>query len=210
MNVTGELNKAAQTYQEEIESYPRSSVAYGDLGVVFALQGQYQKATEATKQLIRLAPDQVSSYVNLADYALALQHFDETRQIIHDQGPKLDDFAFHDALYALAFLGADSAAMAEQQQWFAGKPEAENSGLSLASDTEAFAGHLGKARELTKRPVDSAVRVDSKETGAIFQDNAALREAAYGNPAEARWVRVMSCFARSFASWWTKGTRKSF
>jgi len=24
LNVTGELNKAAQTYQEEIESYPRS------------------------------------------------------------------------------------------------------------------------------------------------------------------------------------------
>ena len=28
----------------------------------------------------------------------------------------------HNALYALAFLGADSAAMAEQQQWFVGKP----------------------------------------------------------------------------------------
>jgi eukaryotic-like serine/threonine-protein kinase len=186
LNVTGELNKATQTYQEEIESYPRSSVAYGNLGVVFALEGQYQKATEATKQLVNLAPDQVSSYVNLADYALALQRFDETRQIIRDQGPKLDDFAFHDALYALAFLAADSAAMAEQQLWFAGKPEAENYGLSLASDTEAFAGRLGKARELTRRAVDSAVRVDSKETGAIFLDNAALREAAYGNSAEAR------------------------
>ena len=186
LNVTGELDKAAQTYQEEIESYPRSSVAYGNLGVVFALQGQYEKATDATRQFIRLAPDQVSSYVNLADYALALQRFDEARQIIHAQLPKLDDFAFHDALYALAFLGADSSAMAEQQQWFASKPEVENYGLSLASDTEAYAGHLGKARELTRRAVDSAMRVDSKETGAIFQDNAALREAAYGNPAEAR------------------------
>ena len=84
----------------------------------------------------------------------------------------------HNALYALAFLGADSAAMAEQQQWFAGKPE-ENFGLALASDTEAYAGHLGKARELTKRAVDSAIRADSKETGAIWQANAALREAAY-------------------------------
>jgi hypothetical protein len=28
---------------------------------------------------------------------------------------------FHNALYALAFLGSDSAAMAEQQQWFAGQ-----------------------------------------------------------------------------------------
>ena len=185
LNVTGELDKAAQTYQEEIESYPRSSVPYGNLGVVLALQGQYEKATDATRQLIRLAPDQVSSYVNLADYSLALQRFDETGQIIHEQSPKLDDFAFHDALYALAFLGADSPAMSEQQQWFASKPEAENYGLSLASDTEAYVGHLSKARELTTRAVDSAIRADSKETGAIFQDNAALREVAYGNPAEA-------------------------
>jgi eukaryotic-like serine/threonine-protein kinase len=192
LNVTGELDKAAQTYHEEIESYPRSSVAYGNLGVVFAFQGQYLRATEATRQLIRLAPDQVSSYVNLADYTLALQRLDETRPIIREQAAKLDDFAFHNALYALAFLGADSSAMAEQQQWFAGKPEAENYGLALASDTEAYAGHLGKARELTKRAVDSAIRADSKETGAIFQDNAALREAAYGNPAEARQLAAQA------------------
>ena len=30
--VTGELEKAAQTYQEEIESYPRDSGAYDNLG----------------------------------------------------------------------------------------------------------------------------------------------------------------------------------
>ncbi len=64
--------------------------------------------------------------------------------------------------------------MAEQQQWFAGKPE-ENFGLALASDTEAYGGHLGKARELTKRAVDSAIRADSKESGAIWQENAAHR-----------------------------------
>ncbi len=192
LNVTGELDKAAQTYQEEIENYPRAWVAYGNLGVVFALQGQYMKATEATRQLLRLAPDQVSSYVNLADYALALQRFDEAKQIIREQATQLDDFAFHDALYALAFLAADSVAMAEQQQWFASKPEAENYGFALASETEAYAGHLGKARELTKRAVDSAIRVDSKETGAVFQDNAALREAAYGDAAEARQLAAQA------------------
>ena len=76
--------------------------------------------------------------------------------------------------------------MAEQQKWFAGKPDAENFGLSLASDTEAFAGHLGKARELTKRSVESAIRADSKESGAIWHENAAVREAAYGNASEAK------------------------
>ena len=68
----------------------------------------------------------------------------------------------------------------------AGKPEYENYGFALASDTEAYGGHLGKARELTKRAVDSAVRADSKENGAILQANAALQQAAYGNTTEAR------------------------
>src|ERR1035437_7369982 len=184
--VNGELDKAAQTYQEEIESYPRESAAYKTLGIVFALQGQYEKATEITRQAVRLAPDALSGYTNPANYALALQRFDEARQTIHRaQARKLDDAIFHSALYALAFLGSDSTAMAEQQQWFAGKPE-ENWGLALASDTEAYVGHLGKSRELTKRAVDAAIRADSKENGAIFQAIAAQREAAYGNAPEAR------------------------
>ena len=56
----------------------------------------------------------------------------------------------------------------------------------MASDSAADAGHLAKARELTKRAVDSAVRVDNKEGGAIYLANAAVQEAAYGNAAEAR------------------------
>jgi len=186
-NVTGELDKAAQTYQEEIESYPRESGAYNRLGVVFALQGQYEKATEITRQAVRLAPDRVTYYEGLANYALCLQRFDETRLIIREaQARKLDDYILRVARYALAFLGTDSSAMAEQQQWFAGKPDYENDGLALASDTEAYGGRLGKARELTKRAVDSAVRVDSKENGAIYLAVSAQQQAAYGNPAEAR------------------------
>jgi len=183
---TGELDKAAQTYHEQIESYPREYRAYNSLGIVYGDQGQYEKATEITKQGMRLAPEQIVFYPNLANYTLALQRFDETRQIIHEaQARKMDDFTLHNALYALAFIGSDSPAIVEQQQWFAGKPE-ENFGLALASDTEAYAGHVAKARELSKRAVESAVRADSKETGAIWQAIAAQREAAYGNITEAR------------------------
>ncbi|MGA2648170.1 MAG: tetratricopeptide repeat protein [Candidatus Sulfotelmatobacter sp.] len=186
LSATGELDKAAQTLQEMIESYPRRAGAYNSLGLVFGEQGQYEKAMENAKQAVRIEPDQLVDYENLANFALAFQRLDEARQIIHEgQAQKADDFILHNALYALAFLGSDSAAMVEQRQWFAGKPE-ENFGLALASDTEAYGGHLGKARELTKRAVDSAVRADSKETGAIWQANAALQQAAYGNATEAR------------------------
>ncbi len=184
--VTGELDKAAQTYQEEIDGYPRYYAAYNNLGIVYLAQGQYERATESFRQSLHFAPDSISPYINLGGSLPSLQRFDEARQIIHEaQARKMDDFQLHTALYAIAFLGSDSAAMAEQQQWFAGKPE-ENPGLALASDTEAYGGHLGKARELTKRAVDSAIRADSKENGAIWQAIAAQREAAYGHPAEAR------------------------
>jgi eukaryotic-like serine/threonine-protein kinase len=184
--VTGELDKAAQTYQEEIESYPRDWGAYQNLGIVFSNQGQYEKAVEVTREALRLAPDGLAVYVNLANYIFALQRFEEARQVIHEvQARKIDDFILHNALYALAFLGSDSAAMGEQQQWFAGRPE-ENIGLALASDTEAYGGRLAKASPLTKRAVDSALRADSKETAAIWQTNAGVQQAAYGNPTEAR------------------------
>jgi len=184
--VTGELDKAAQTYQEEIESYPRDSRAHLDLGNVYTSQGQYERAMEAYRQSLRLAPDNVAPYSDLGNSLLSLQRFDEARQIIREaQARKLDNFILHNALYALAFIAADSAAMAEQQQWYAGRPE-ETFGLVLNSDTEAYGGHLAKARELTKRAVDSAIRADNKEEGAIWHANAAVQQAAYGNPAEAR------------------------
>ncbi len=184
--VTGELEKAAQTYQEWIASYPRRSGPHVGLGNVYCEQGQYQKATDEFREGLRLAPDSGGPNVNLANTLLALQRFDEAGLAIgRAQARKLDYYIFHNLLYALAFLQGDRSTMTEQQQWFAGKPE-ENFGLSLASDSEAFEGHLGKARKLTKRFVESAIHADSKENGAIWLENSALREAAFGNLTDAK------------------------
>jgi serine/threonine protein kinase/tetratricopeptide (TPR) repeat protein len=186
-NVTGELNRAADTYLEEIESYPRDNSAYGNLSFVYAAQGKYEKAAEYQSRALRLAPDAVAGYTNLANDFIALQRFDETRRILREaQARKLDEPVIHYTLYALGFLEADAAAMAEQQQWFASTSGYENVGLALASDTEAYTGHLAKARELTRQAVDSAVQADAKENGAIWQAIAAQREAAFGHPDEAR------------------------
>ncbi len=184
---TGELDKAAQTFQEEMDIYPREDAAYVNLGLVYAAQGQYEKAKEITTQVALRAPDAVSEYENLANYALALQHYDQTRQVIHEaQSRNVDDFILHNASYALGFVGADPPAMAEQEHWFASKTEFENVGLALESDTEAYGGHLRKARELTERAVHSAVRADNKENAAVYLAIAAQREAAFGNATQAR------------------------
>jgi DNA-binding winged helix-turn-helix (wHTH) protein/Tfp pilus assembly protein PilF len=185
--VLGDLDKSAQAYREQIESYPRVIPAYANLSIVFAKQGQYEKAVDITRQGLSLAPERVGWYDNLGSYTLALQHFDETRQVIHEaEARKLDDSGIHDALYALAFLGSDSTAMAEQEQWYAARADYQTLGQALASDTEAYGGHLNKARELTQRAMDSSVRANSPENGARWEAIAAQREAAFGYSAQAR------------------------
>ncbi|MGA7566157.1 MAG: protein kinase [Terriglobales bacterium] len=54
-NVTGEADKAAQTFQEGIQTYPREQGAHLGLGEVYLVQGQYEKASEAFRESLRLA-----------------------------------------------------------------------------------------------------------------------------------------------------------
>jgi eukaryotic-like serine/threonine-protein kinase len=185
--VSGELDKAARVYQEETANYPQDAVAHADLAGVYSAEGLWEKAAEVAGEAVRLDPNWLGGYETLANYALCTQKFNETRQTIQQaQARKLEDNGLHNALYGLAFLLSDARSMAEQIQWFAANPEYENTGLMLASDTEAYAGHLRKARELTRGAIVSATRADNKETAGIWEEVAAQREAIFGNATEAK------------------------
>jgi eukaryotic-like serine/threonine-protein kinase len=186
--VTGELEKAAQTYQKTIESYPKSAPPYGNLSVFYSLQGRYEKAEQLARQVLQIAPAfGGEAYQGIAEDLIALQRFDEAHQILKAAlDRRLDIDGIHKNLYVLGFLEWNTSALAEQTAWLEGKPEYENLSFSLRSDTEAYAGRLSKARELTRRAADSAARADNKEAGATWLTGAALREALFGNELQAR------------------------
>jgi eukaryotic-like serine/threonine-protein kinase len=187
LDVSGELDRAAQTYRDEIDTYTRDGGAHNNLAIVYAEQGRYQDAIDLAQQALHFAPDHLGTYELLGNFFLALHRFDDARETFrqaHDR--KMDDYILHNGLYALAFLTADARAMDEQRIWYQSRPEYESYGLSLASDTEAYAGHLRQAQELTRQAVESAMRTDNNENAALWLDNAALREAMFGHTAEAR------------------------
>ncbi|HKW26341.1 MAG TPA: hypothetical protein VJN48_11195, partial [Terriglobales bacterium] len=99
---------------------------------------------------------------------------------------KLEGIGLHLNLYALAFFQGNMTAMKQQADWAIGKPGVDGQMLSLESDTKAWSGKLGKAREVSRRAVESARRSDEKEPAALWQANAAIREALFGNAEEAR------------------------
>jgi eukaryotic-like serine/threonine-protein kinase len=179
---TGELEKEAQTYELWIQSYPHDSVPYGNLGVNSGAMGQYDRAVAESQQALAIDPNQVTNYSNLASSYIALNQPDEAKaQLDKAIGLKLDGESVRQQLYFLAFLRGDTAEMAKQVAWGAGKPADEDPLLSTQSDTEAYYGRLSRAREFSRRAMDSAVRADSKETAALWQVSAALREAEFGN-----------------------------
>jgi tetratricopeptide (TPR) repeat protein len=185
--VTGELDKAAQVDQQYVELYPRAGVVYNDLGGIHGQQGEYEKAAEAERDSIRVAAGDVAVYANLSSWLMALQRYQEARQTIQAAlAQKWDSDALHLSLYGIAFIAGDNKAMEEQSIWLEGKPEFENEGLGLESDTEVYFCHVLKARGLTRRAIESAIHADNKEGGGLWEGSAALREAAVGNVAEAR------------------------
>lgn len=99
---------------------------------------------------------------------------------------KLDVFAVRFAAYQLAFLQNNPTTMKEQVSWARGKPGSEDRFLFSQADTEAFYGRLQKARELTQQAVHSAMRNDAKEVAASYEAYAGVREAEFGEIAQAR------------------------
>ncbi|MGC2619779.1 MAG: hypothetical protein WA414_12115, partial [Acidobacteriaceae bacterium] len=179
--------KAGQAFDEMLANYPRDGRMLNDAALIYAALGDYEKAIPMTRRSIELSPDFAGGYGNLANDLIATQRFDEAAKILQqEQARGIDEFLEHDALYFLSFEKNDNAALAAQDQWFAGHPDVQSFGLSLASDTEAYAGHLEKARAVTQQAAESAMQHDSRENGAIWLENGATREAAFGNVAEAR------------------------
>jgi len=188
-NVTGELDKTIEAYREWEQNYPRDDIALANVANLYSEEGQWAQAVEKTEQSIRLNPDDVIAYENLAEFYLALGRLEDARKAYDDAiGRKLDDDLLHLVRHNLAFLQSDGKEMSAQAAWFADHPAVQNEMSALQAETEAYAGHLSKARELTRRAMDSALRADNKPAAAVWglygvYDEALFGEAAAGEKA---------------------------
>ena len=183
---TGEMEKEIQTYELWTVNYPRDSVPHGNLGNCYANLGQHEKSVREYQEALRLSPS-VSSYSNLGLEYINLNQLEQAKAMLDEAlAHKLDGGGLRTIIYLLAFLRGDTAGMEQQIAWGSGKPGDEDPLLSAQSDTEAYYGRMSKARDFSRRAVDSAKRADSKEAAALWQANAALREAELGNAAAAK------------------------
>jgi tetratricopeptide (TPR) repeat protein len=182
------MEKAEQACQLWIQAYPRSAMPHIHLsGAIYPVTGQYAKGIEEGREAIRLSPDFSPSYaLPMFDY-IALNRLDEAKATYQQAlERKLKNAFFPLLLYQIAFLQHDAAGMAQQVERSAGQPGVEDTLLANEADTAAFFGRLRKAREFSRRAVDSAERANKKEAAATHSAVSGLREALFGNADEAR------------------------
>ena len=182
--VTGDTKKERETCDMWVKDYPQDSTAHGWLANVYSILGDREKASTEFKEALRLNPDAAINYGNAAVALTGLDRLDEARAILDTALARgLDGSILHESLYSIAFLRHDDKEMERQVVWATGKPGVEDQILSQHSDTEAYYGHLRKARTLSAQAVASAQRADARETAALWAINAGLREMETGNMA---------------------------
>ncbi len=207
-DVLGEVEQGTEAYELWAKSYPRDAVPPGNLAVDYWMLGQFDKAITKAEATQRIAPS-IVSYGNLASWYTSVGRIKDARDILAEAQQKgFDGLIIRSDLYNLAFLAGDNAEMERQVAWAAGRPGEEDQMLTTHADTQVYYGRMEKARDLSRRAVDSAVRADSKEVGAADLTFQALREAEVGNDAAAqqaaarglalapgRYVKVLAALA---------------
>jgi serine/threonine protein kinase/tetratricopeptide (TPR) repeat protein len=177
-----DLEESKRTSELWARTYPRDAFPLFNLGFVYDSFGDLEKAVQATRAAISLDPENGLSYTNLSQMYLALGRQDEAAQIIATarQNNLGSPFLVLNA-YQLAFVRRGEATMRREAQSVQGQPGVEDALLAAESDTEAFFGKLSKAREFSRRAIESATRFNLKDEAAQWESYFALREAEFGN-----------------------------
>jgi eukaryotic-like serine/threonine-protein kinase len=184
---TGQMKEAEQTCKLWKQSFPRDYLPSTYLADIYTRFGEWEQAATEAQEALRIDPTYAANYVNLGIADLSLGRLDAAKEIGQQAlARKADSVQVHLVWYLVDFIQLNEDAMQQELKWSERTPGDEEYLLSAQSDTEGYYGKLGKAREFSHRAVESGRRAASPETAALWQARAALREAEFGNPAQAR------------------------
>jgi eukaryotic-like serine/threonine-protein kinase len=180
LRVTGELDKTMEVGRMWAQTYPRERTAHTRLAEPLLELGDYENAVAELEQSRLLGGGNPIDMSRLSRAYIGLGRWTDAEAVLQEAiGRNPKNAAVRQQMYRLAFLQGDQKLLQAQIEWAARDPR------TLArlghSDTEAYFGHLRKARDLSRAAEESAVHSDFKERAALLHAAEALREAEFGN-----------------------------
>ena len=188
IQVTGDLEKAEQTCETWSQIYPHDTGGYGfRAGAVLRVFGSYEGAVEVATHLIALHPDFALGYHFAAFNDIALGHYADARRVVDDATARhfSNPFLALDQ-YRLAFLAGDEAAMEQVVAAEEKLPGSKDIFSNQLASSLAYHGQLDLARKVSKDAVELMKQSGRREAAARLEAGSALREAFFGDQAQAR------------------------
>ncbi len=182
LQVSEQPEKVPPVCQIWVQSYPRDRVGHDRAGWAYTVLGQYENALAEEQQAYRMRGDVAVTVNGLARSYLFLDRLQDARAVFQKalaQNP--DQLFWRQGMYLLAFLDGDMKSMEDQVTWAMSRPGTEDHLLSMHSDTNAYFGRLGKARELSRQAAEFAQRSEFKERAAGLLAREAVWEAWLGD-----------------------------
>jgi len=186
--VTGNLEKAHQTLESWVLTYPRDRDAHALLsGFSSQGSGRYEEAIEEGKRTVSIDPDFVGGYENAAFAFVYLDRPTQAEGILRQASERNLEIPDYILLrYYIAFLKGDKVGMAHEAAVGEENPGAQDWMLHAEALTLARSGQLQTARVMSRRAADLAHQEGQLERAAVFETGEAVWEALFGNAAAAR------------------------
>jgi len=189
--VTGNLEKAYQTLESWLQTYPRGDdppSPYDLLGGLSAQgTGRFERAIETSRREIATHPDVAFGYGNLASSSLFLDRFPEAESTLQQAYERKLENTNHLVMrYTIALLTGDR----DQRDRVVARAKGKRGAEHLTAHAEALAlarsGHLQAARLSSNRARDLAVQEGAPEAAASYQAARAVWETVSANVAEGK------------------------
>jgi eukaryotic-like serine/threonine-protein kinase len=184
--VTGETEKALETYKLMAQSYPNSALPHIGLAGVYRQIGQLPLALAEAEAALKLDPNEVVPHSIRATTLLRLNRLEEAKQkLAESQAQKIEGLGLRSALFQLAWLQGDQNAMQQQIAW-ARETRHNDKALDWQAQVAAAGGRLKEATALWRQAMEAAKQRGPKEYGAPYAMAAGLSLALAGQSAEAQ------------------------
>jgi serine/threonine protein kinase len=189
--VTGNLERAYQTLESWLQTYPRGEEPPSPYDLLGGLSthgtGRFERAIEMEQKEIAAKPDFFFGYRSLATSYFLLGRFPEAESILHRASERrLAEPYLLVLQYSIAVLKGDKDQMDRVVALAKGKHGAEHRVAHAEALARARSGRLQAARQSSSQAVDLALQEGDRETAASYRAARAVWEAAYGNAAEGK------------------------
>ncbi|HSB15470.1 MAG TPA: protein kinase [Bryobacteraceae bacterium] len=188
--VTGNLEKAYQTLELWLQTYPRGGQPRPQ-GLLGGLSthgtGRFERAIEASKKEIADEPYSYPGYGGLASSYYFLDRFPEAESTLQQASEhKLENSMFLVYRYMIAVLEGDNDKVGRVMALARGKRGSEHPLAHAEALALVRSGRLRAARRSSSRAVDLALQEGDSESAASYRAARAVWEAVCGNAAEGR------------------------